>query len=236
MRSLVVLLLFFSSGCFSLSPNSFAQAKKIAGTIFIDHPVTIYCQCEYKGKEVDLKSCGMQTAESKKRAHRIEWEHIVAAEHFGKQFECWRTPLCQDKNGKLYKGRSCCQKVDEHYRHVESELYNLWPEVGVVNQARSNYRFGILPQQSNYFGCNLSIDKELRRVEPSGSIKGLVARAYLFMSDHYDLALSKSQRQLFQAWNKQYEPGLWERKWAKQVALIEGYNNYYITDWPKRRA
>ncbi len=230
-----LLLLIFCTSNYAASPNSFGQAKKIAAQLFRAHPQTIYCQCAYVEKEVDLASCGMQAADAKKRAHRIEWEHLVAAEHIGQQFACWRIPMCSDKNGKPYKGRRCCQKIDAQYQHAESELYNLWPEVGLVNQARSNYRFGVLPQQSRYYGCAMTIDKSSRRAEPPDYAKGIIARAYLFMAAHYQLSLSKSQRQLFEAWNRQYKPSIWEQQWAKQIALIEGYENYYITHWQARK-
>lgn len=161
---------------------------------------------------------------------------MVAAEHFGQQFACWREPLCTDNKGHPFKGRRCCQKIDERFRHMEAELYNLWLESGLVNQARSNYRFGVVPNQEDYFGCSIKIDKSTRRVEPSDQTKGIVARAYLFMSDHYALPLSKQQEQLFRAWNKQFPPTEWEHQWANQVAQIEGYPNPYITKWTKDAA
>lgn len=227
------LVCFISLSC-AQSPSSFSQSKKIAARLFQQHPQTIYCQCSYEDKEVNLASCSMQAADSIKRAHRIEWEHIMAAEHFGQQFACWREPICEDNQGKPYKGRRCCEKVDERFRHVESELYNLWPEVGLVNQARSNYRFGVLPKQTDYLGCAMKIDQKLRRAEPPDSAKGVVARAYLFMAEHYGLSLSPSQNQLFMAWNQKFAPSPWEKEWALHVASIEGYDNPYITDWQER--
>ena len=85
----------------------------------------------------------------------------------------------------------------------------------------------------DYFGCSIKIDKSNRRVEPSDVAKGVVARAYLFMSEHYQLSLSKQQEQLFRAWNKQFPPSAWEYQWASHVAQIEGYPNPYITQWTK---
>lgn len=158
----------------------------------------------------------------------------MAAEHFGQQFECWRTPMCEDNKGKAYKGRRCCEKIDANFRHVEAELYNLWPEVGVVNQARSNYRFGVLPSQEDYLGCTMKIDKGHRRAEPPDAAKGVVARAYLFMAEHYGLSMSASQKQLFVSWNKTFAPTPWEKQWALQVASIEGYENTYITQWQNK--
>ncbi|QIN30684.1 endonuclease [Legionella longbeachae] len=226
-----LLLCLISTYSYAESPGSFTQSKKIAAQLFQKHPQTIYCQCSYEDKEVNLASCGMEAANPIKRAHRIEWEHIMAAEHFGQQFACWREPLCEDKNGKPLKGRRCCEKKDDRFRHIEAELYNLWPEAGVVNQARSNYRFGVLPEHPSYLGCGMKIDKSSRRAEPPDSAKGVVARAYLFMSEHYGLSLSPSQKKLFIGWNKKFAPSTWEKQWALQVALIEGYENKYISQW-----
>ncbi|MCL9685829.1 endonuclease [Legionella maioricensis] len=231
MRYLFAFFFLLSGSVCADFPNSFSQSKKIAAQLFRAHPQTIYCGCSYKEKVVNLASCGMQQAEPKKRAHRIEWEHIMAAEHFGQKFECWRTALCEDSHGKLYKGRRCCEKIDERFRHIEAELYNLWPEIGVVNQARSNYRFNLVSGQTDYLGCAMKIDTTLRRAEPPDTAKGVVARAYLFMAEHYGISLSASQKQLFKVWNKTYPPSQWEHQWANQVAAIEGYSNHYITQW-----
>ena len=77
----------------------------------------------------------------------------------------------------------------------------------------------------------MKIDKATHRAEPPDFAKGIVARAYLFMSEHYGLSLSPSQKKLFIAWNKTFAPSAWEKKWALQVAVIEGYENKYITQW-----
>lgn len=236
MRFLLYSVLCLSHFVWAESPSSFTQSKKIVQKLFQNHPQTIYCGCTYQDKTVHLDSCGMSEAEAKIRAHRIEIEHVMAAEHFGQQFQCWREPMCQDKNGKAFKGRKCCQKIDARFRHIEAELYNLWPEVGLVNQARSNYRFGVLPGNDHYYGCSLKIDKRLRRVEPTDEVKGIVARAYLFMSDYYQISLSSAQRQLFEAWNRQFAPTTWERAWADQVATLEGYPNSYISQWGTQKS
>jgi endonuclease I len=70
-------LVCFISLSYAQSPSSFSQSKKIAARLFQQHPQTIYCQCSYEDKEVNLASCSMQAADSIKRAHRIEWEHIL---------------------------------------------------------------------------------------------------------------------------------------------------------------
>jgi len=226
MRFFISILLLYSVFV-SASPNNFSQAKIIAAQLFQQHSETIYCRCAYLNKEVHLASCNMQSADLIKRAHRIEWEHIMAAEHFGKAFDCWNKPLCEHK-GKYYKGRACCGQIDPNYRHMESELYNLWPEVGVVNQARSNYRFVSDIDSEGFYGCELKLDKKLHQVVPPDAAKGIVARAYLFMAYHYTIPLSGDEYDLFMRWHKQFPPTPWEITWANQVADIEGYINPYI--------
>jgi len=113
-------------------------------------------------------------------------------------------------------------------RQAEGELYNLWPAVGLINQLRSNYRYAALSNRQLTFGCDFKADKFLRKTEPTDRAKGIVARANLFMSDKYHINLSKSQRQLFEAWNKQFPANAWEKEWSQRIAMIEGYDNPYI--------
>lgn len=208
--------------------SSFSLAKKIASHLFQNHRVTLYCRCQYtKSNVVDLSSCNMQLAESIKRAHRVEWEHMMPAENFGKQLRCWTEEICI-QNNKRNKGRQCCEKVDSTFNAMEGELYNLWPSVGLVNQARSNYRYGILEEESTFYGCNFKVNSKLRKAEPSSKAKGIVARANLFMAKKYNLNLSASQKGLFEAWNIQYPPSNFEKQWASNVAEIQGYKNPYI--------
>ncbi|WP_131783899.1 endonuclease [Legionella gresilensis] len=222
-----VLLLSFSS--LAQPPKTFSEAKKQARIVFAFQRETLYCKCKFNARlQVDLASCNMQSAAKIKRAHRIEYEHMMPAENFGNHFQCWREPICVKKNGKRYKGRKCCEKSDKLFRQAEAELYNLWPAVGLVNQARSNYRYSMLEKHTLFYGCPINIDKASRRVEPADFAKGIVARANLFMAYKYGIALSEAQRNLFIAWDKQFPPTKQEKWWAQAVAKIEGYTNPYI--------
>ena len=207
--------------------DNFSQAKREARKIFSDNKETLYCHCKYdKYGKVDLKSCGMSSAKGKKRARRIEWEHIVPASNFGQHFKCWRQKLCSKRNGKRYKGRKCCEKIDKNFRKAEADLYNLWPSVGLVNGARSNYRYSEIQGEKRFYGCNFKISH--RKVEPEGWVKGLVARASMYMSQKYDIRMSKSQKRLFDAWSKQYPETLREIEWAKKVERVQGNSNPFI--------
>ncbi|RUQ93499.1 endonuclease [Legionella septentrionalis] len=228
-KKIIILFLFASCSFAYTKPHSFQSAKKIARVIFAENSQTLYCACQFDDRlRVNLKSCHMENASQHHRAHRIEWEHIMAADHFGHHLTCWNEAVCTHKNGKPYKGRKCCEKVDKAFREAEAELYNLWPEAGLVNQARSNFRFMMLSDESTFYGCPIKISSKQKRIEPPDRAKGIVARAHLFMSWYYDIQLSLSQRKLFEAWDKTFPPSGEELLWAKRVKAIEGYPNPFI--------
>jgi deoxyribonuclease-1 len=219
------------------APNNFNEAKKVASGIFIPHPITLYCGCRYDTHthKIDLSSCNMQSAQNIKRAHQMEWEHMMPAENFGRQLTCWRKKICTTENGMAFKGRKCCERTSEMFNKMEAELYNLWPSVGSVNQARSNFRYAQFSANFPYkyfYGCPILIDAYSRKVEPRVEAKGIVARANLFMAQRYKIRLSQAQQQLFVAWDGQYPPNAWEKSWAKQIAAIEGYTNPFILKSP----
>ncbi|TAL64410.1 MAG: deoxyribonuclease [Legionella sp.] len=231
-KLIFILLILPFSISFANAPLNFPAAKKIASELFSEHRVTLYCGCKYDTEnKVDLASCNMQSAIPIERANRIEWEHMMPAENFGRYHRCWTEKLCMDDNtGKEYRGRKCCEKIDEEFRKKEAELYNLWPAVGAVNQARSNYEFAILPNKRGYYGCEFDVDREKKLAEPPDRAKGIVARANLFMADKYNIEMSKEQRKLLKEWNKKFPPGYWELEWAENVAYVVGYTNPYIQE------
>ncbi|MBA7689436.1 hypothetical protein ES703_97943 [subsurface metagenome] len=93
--------------------QSFNKAKKILlRQIYRDHRTTFYCQVPFtKDKEI-LSSSKYIPKKKWKRAHRLEWEHIVPAHAFGQSFKEWREghPKCVNKKGKAFKGRNCARK------------------------------------------------------------------------------------------------------------------------------
>ena len=81
-------LLCFISLSYAQSPSSFSQSKKIAAQLFQQHPQTIYCQCSYEDKEVNLASCSMQAADSIKRHIALNGNTSWLLSILGQQFAC----------------------------------------------------------------------------------------------------------------------------------------------------
>ncbi|HTV24877.1 MAG TPA: endonuclease [Polyangiaceae bacterium] len=214
-------------------PHSFSHAKRIARGIYRDHRVTLYCQCEYDRRaEVSSEACGYVPRHAGTRSERVEWEHLVAAYEFGAQRACWRDAPCSDRRGRRFGGRRCCRERDPEFRRMEADLMNLSPEIGELNADRSNFRFGEVAGEAREYGaCDFEIDREHDTVEPAESVRGDVARAYLYMHDTYGqaaLPLAPDAVARFEAWHRADPPSEWERIRNARIAAIQGVSNPWI--------
>ena len=210
------------------SIESFSKAKKnLERHVYMDHRETIYCGAEFDAKKNVIFPEGFTTQKHKKRAKRIEWEHIVPAENFGKTFSEWRDghPQCVDSKGKSFKGRKCASKMNKEYRLMQSDMYNLFPAIGAVNAMRSNYNFvARVDAQSGFGSCEMKIDN--RKAEPPVEARGRIARTYLYMDETYKrYSMSKSQKQLMGAWDRTYPISAWECLRAKRIESIQKNKN-----------
>lgn len=212
--------------------DSFSKAKKmLERQIYFDHRVTLYCEASFdEKKNIDLPDAFF-TEKHQKRASKVEWEHAVPAENFGRAFEEWREghPQCVSK-GKPFKGRACAEKVNVDYRHMQADMYNLFPAIGAVNAVRSNKQYSELPSAPSAFGiCEAKVDGN--RFEPPARSKGQVARAALYMADSYGkYRLSHQQEQLFNAWNKMFPVDQWECTRAKRIEKLQGNENRFVKE------
>lgn len=206
--------------------KTFRDAKRFAREIHKDNQFTIYCGCKYADGKVDLESCGYKTQGDLNRAKRVEWEHIVPAEAFGQSFVEWRNgaPHCVRK-GKSFKGRKCAQ-TNPDFSLMEADLYNLWPEIGELNNLRSNYSFEELQTSEKDFGkCSVMIKD--RKFMPAPEAKGIVARTYLYMDKAYPNRgiVGKAREKLFMAWSQMYPPSKWECERAARIEKVQfSYN------------
>lgn len=208
--------------------DSFSQAKRmLERQVYHDHRVTLYCGAEFNAQKRVTLPAAFTAAAHEKRATRVEWEHAVPAENFGRAFPEWRDghPECINRNGKPFKGRRCAEKVNMEYRHMQADMYNLFPAIGAVNAVRSNKQYSTLPGSASAFGsCPAKVDG--KRFEPPDRAKGQVARAALYMADSYPkYRLSRQQQQLVEAWDKMFPVDQWECTRAKRIEKLQGNAN-----------
>jgi deoxyribonuclease-1 len=208
---------------------NFRGAKVILHKVHSLNSKTLYCGCHYSGVQVNHASCGYKPWNPSSRSYVIEWEHVVAAENFGRAFKEWRdgAPQCV-RNGRPFKGRKCAETNPEFAR-MESDLFNLWPEIGEVNALRQNYPMVEQATPGTQFGkCQAQIVN--RTFEPGEPSKGIVARIHLYMEDAYPTyaKLSDAQRKLFRAWDRRHPVSAFECELAEVIPKIQGGRNLVL--------
>lgn len=221
MRRTLLLSLLVSLPLTALAdrPASFYSAKKVLNEkIYTGNQVSFYCGCSYGEAPVpgkpdrtrltpDASSCGLKPRKNANRAGRIEWEHVVPAWEFGHQLQCWQEG-----------GRKACKK-DPQFKAMESDMMNLVPAVGELNGDRSNFRYGMIGGEAGAYGrCDFKVDFKQRVAEPRPEVRGDIARTYFYMEKTYGLKISRKQRQLFEAWDKQDPVDAWEQERARRIA------------------
>lgn len=226
---ILIVLLFISIAI--LADMDFNKSKKILlKQIYHDNRVTFYCEVPYKfevikGKETVVlypqgkytpRNAFTKSGKPNERTTRLEWEHIMPAENFGRHLPCWQEG-----------GRKACSK-DPLFNKMEADMHNLVPSIGEVNGDRSNYRFATdLPKKGMYGECEFEVNFKDKRAYPKLDIRGDIARAYLYMSETYNINLSKQERQLMEAWHKQDPVSDWERLKNDRVKKIQGNSNKF---------
>ena len=209
--------------------DSFPKAKEwLLGRVYTDHRTTVYCEAEFMPDKTIILPQGFKTDKYQARAHRLEWEHIVPAENFGRTFPEWRDghPDCIDKSGKPFKGRKCAELANKSYRLMQADMYNLYPAIGAVNASRQNYNFIQFQDdtKSSFGSCLMKIHD--RKAEPPTPARGVIARTYLYFEDAYSrYRMSDSQRNLMQAWDRLYPVTEWECERSCRIYNIQKNKN-----------
>ena len=213
--------------------GSYVEAKHIFDTvIYRDHRVTIYCGFSYdRNKDIYLPE-DFIISSFPTRAAKMEREHVVPVENFGRAFVEWRegSPRCVDNQGKSFKGRKCAETASERFRMMEADLHNIFPSVGCVNAARRNFNFEELGSSGReLFGSACPIKFSGRKVEPPARAKGVVARAYLYMDWAYpEYRMSHQQKRLMETWDTSYPPDDWECERNRRIKDTQGNGNPFV--------
>ncbi|PKG37726.1 endonuclease I, partial [Psychromonas sp. Urea-02u-13] len=102
----VALLLTTSVLAENTTITSFSKAKKNLETkVYQNHRETLYCGAIFDSKKNITPPNGFTSVKHVKRSKRVEWEHVVPAENFGRTFIEWREgdKQCVTSKGKSYK-------------------------------------------------------------------------------------------------------------------------------------
>ncbi len=216
-------------------PKDFGAGKKAAAKLWWDiGPASFYCHCPYREATAEEKkirrgnlwvvgfACGYQaqepiTSKGKVNARplRIEWEHIVPADWIATGFNC------RDKK------REECRTIPG-YDEAEGDLFNLVPAVGELNGDRSNKLYGIIAGEDREYGaCDFEVTGS--KAEPMKSVRGDIARVWLYMIDQYGLKMAPDYVALMKQWSAADPVGKIEKLRHEKIAKEMGRENKFVT-------
>jgi len=213
--------------------QSFSKAKRLLlNVVYAGHHKTFYCGCSFDDrKQIALATCGYKPKTRSKRGERVEWDHVVPAEAFGRAFKEWRDGHtdCVDNRQKNFRGRKCAEKSNLTFRYMQADMFNLYPAEGEINGLRENFSMAMIPGDQRDFGaCRVKISE--RKFEPPPDIRGDIARTYQYMDKaypSYGIISSKNQK-LFEAWSKEDPVDAWECARARKIKELQGNANEVV--------
>lgn len=228
------------------SQSFYAVKAEMLDKVYFDHRKTLYCNADFTAnkkiikpdgfkipnlRQVDFKVYDISSEDLQRKAERMEWEHIVPAQNFGKTFPEWSKghKNCVSGKGKAFKGRSCAEQESEDFRYMYTDMYNLYPSIGAVNYLRANFSFTQFDaRQKNTFGrCNMKISRN--KAEPADQVKGMIARTYLYMQKTYPrYSIGEPAYSVLKAWNKKYPVSKWECVRAFRIEKVQGNANTLV--------
>jgi len=226
-------------------PSNFSAAKRVAVELWQEiGAASFYCQCPYRPATAEEKIlrrgnlwvvgsvCGYQARDlisSKGRpiaaTTRIEWEHVVPADWIATGFGC------QEET------RSECREI-EGYEEAEGDFFNLVPAIGELNQDRSARLFGeIEGERREYGSCDFEVttdgpgEPHVRgSAEPMDSIRGDIARIWLYMIDRYSLNVGDEYRSMLNRWDERDPVDEAERVRHEVIRGKMGHRNPFVVD------
>ncbi|EKF74611.1 endonuclease I [Alcanivorax hongdengensis A-11-3] len=147
---------------------------------------------------------------------RIAVEHVYTERNLRNHLNC-------------SSARSCEQNAD--YVKMRADMHNMFPVTRHAELDRRRTLFGELPDSENS-DADCGYKLSFQSFEPPDHAKGNVARAMLYMYDHYDLPLIGTL-QMYQQWNRLDPVDDAERQRNARIKTIQGNSNPFIDD-PKK--
>lgn len=116
--------------------------------------------------------------------------------------------------------------------NAEGDLVNLVPSVGEINSDRQNFRYAMWADTPvpMYGQCQTIIDFQRGRIQPRKEIRGRISLIQFYMSERYDLPLSKEDKRVLCVWAQAYPIDQWERLRNQRIQAIQGSGNHFVTD------
>ena len=213
---LLVVTTLFSRGFYA--PDNRSQAEKILTMVYLDYKTTVLEGCGY---HYDVTSCldksivETQTCALDEQNLTVVWMQVVLPSFYARGMVCFQEDGCVSPyTGNAYGGELCCRQKNSSYQKIQGDLYNYMPVVSSLVKARGSRMFGMVKKADFVLGKTRFNEAF---IEPGQSVKGDVARVYLYMDKVYNMKLSKKQKQLFLQWHEE------DKVDEKECALAKFY-------------
>ena len=220
-------IVVFAGGYYA--PDNRSQAKNILKMIHLDYKKSFVTGCAY---DYDKSSCMDKTEVNTTGCHvkesnqSISWIQVVPDTFFGRNRACMKEKPCTNVfNKKAFGSPLCCRRIDEHYRAMEADLFNLVPVVSALANAQQGRIFFEVKKPIGNIG---DVIIGVTYMEPPLERRGEIARIYLYMDAQYDLQLTQEQRALYMQWHQSDAVSEQECAMAKIITKIQGHHNRYI--------
>ena len=250
---LIFLLLFPSLFSQNLKISDARSAARILNNEFGPSGKTFFCQCPYFRKDINLKACGFSFEDFFDRQKRVEWVPVVSPESMAKSFasfggheSCKRVDRIPTRSSmrsmgnspsyfnytatpKPFDGIECVRKVDALFNRMESDLYNLVPEVGAIAALKKETRLADIEVFVSQFGeCSLKILNNF--LTPPSLLKGDVARIFMYMDWAYPgrNIITPAEKKLIEKWNRMDPVSKEECERARKIHEIQGNENPFV--------
>ncbi len=202
---------------------SVETAKKQLKVYYMDEPHTrtLHCGCHFdKQKQVYPGICDEAekgTAGESANKEILEWVHLMPPAAFAGSLKCWTKPACQNQGED--DRAACCRVHSPRFKHMEADMHNLFPAIKLEDPNPQPTVGGM----AEYRFCR-STPPDI----PREGVRGDVARAYLYMSYQYKIALPDLLEDTLRKWHLADPPDSWEEKRNSMIELDQGNRNPFI--------
>lgn len=230
----IILLLVMSTLLFARgyhAPDNRSQAKNLVKMVYLDYKKTLLTGCDYIYDPttcMDKTLVDTATCDVNEQNQSMVWIQVVPDTFYGRNMACMNENVCVSEfTGKAFKGARCCRLSSDVYKKMEAELFNLIPVVSAVAEKAKGKIFGEVKTPKETVG-GVKFDENF--VEPPDSVKGDIARVYLYMDSRYGLQLSSAQKELFLRWHRADAVDQRECSIAKVFTKVQGVPNPLVEE------
>ena len=213
------------------APDNRSQVKNLLKMIDLDYKVAPLTGCSYT---YDITSCMDKTIVDttacavKEVNQTVKWMQVVPDSFFGRHMDCMNEEVCTNVfTKKKFGSPMCCRRVNDKYKMMESDLFNLIPVLSEVSLKRGSRGFSDVEKPEFSIG---SLMFDATSMEPRDAVKGDIARVYLYMDERYGLDLSKHQKETFMRWHRLDNVDNHECAVAKIILKVQGGTNTLLQE------